>query len=237
MAYEIHGMSCNSCVQKVKTALAENGIQADVTLKPPRLIVQQTHTVSLAKLNEVIGSAGHYHVTEIAEEAMQIGMQDTSKSWCAWFKTYYPLLLIVTMISVVSLRGADTVHDWMLHFMAGFFLVFGFFKLLDIRGFRDAYSSYDLLAKKWYAYGFIYPFLELALGFAFLFRFELHTALWASIILMGFGGIGVVQALSKKQTIRCACLGTVLNLPMSTVTIIENFGMVLMSALMLANII
>lgn len=227
MMYQIDGMSCNSCVQKIQTALDKEGVDAEVTLSPPRLNVKQTDKFSLEALNMIVSRLGDYKVRIIQDSAATTG------NAAMWFKTYYPLLLIVTLISVVSLRGALNVHEWMLHFMAGFFIVFGFFKLLDIRGFRDAFSGYDVLAKKWYAYGFIYPFLELALGFAFLFRFQVSEALWASIILMGFGGIGVVKALSQKQTIRCACLGTALNLPMSTVTLIENFGMVAMSIFML----
>lgn len=232
MAYEIHGMTCQSCVQKVKDMMAQSNIAADVTLNPPRLILKNDAAATLAELNKIVAPAGKYRITEIADDKSVV-VAAAGRTWGEWFKTYYPLLLIVTMISLVSLRGSVGIHDWMMHFMAGFFLVFGFFKMLDIRGFRDAYAGYDLLAKKWYHYGFVYPFLEIALGFAFLFRFEVQATLWASIILMGFGGLGVINALRKKQTIRCACLGTVLNLPMSTVTLVENFGMVLMSVLML----
>ncbi len=165
---------------------------------------------------------------------------DEQKSCCGgaakkplWWKTYYPLLLIVGLIALVSFKGAVTPHDWMMHFMAGFFIVFSFFKLLDLRGFADAFAGYDLLAKRCKSYGLIYPFLELALGLAFLFGYELRAALGASIILLGFGTIGVIQAVSSGQQIRCACLGTVLNLPMSKITLIENSVMIAMSAWML----
>jgi hypothetical protein len=54
---------------------------------------------------------------------------------------------------------------------------------------------------------------------------------------MGFSSIGVIQSVVNKRQIRCACLGAVFNLPMSTVTIIEDLLMVAMSVLMLANIL
>ena len=114
-------------------------------------------------------------------------------------------------------------------------MYFHFLKLLDINGFKDAYSTYDLLAKKWNNYGLVYPFLELGLGLAFLFHFQLKLAFWFSIILMGFSSLGVINALSKKQKIRCACLGTALNLPMSTITLVEDLGMVAMSIIMLVG--
>ena len=52
----------------------------------------------------------------------------------------------------------------MRHFMAGFFIVFAFFKLLNIQGFADSYRMYDIVAAKWPGWGYVYPFVELALG-------------------------------------------------------------------------
>ncbi|MBI1327510.1 MAG: heavy-metal-associated domain-containing protein [Alphaproteobacteria bacterium] len=152
----------------------------------------------------------------------------------AWLKTYYPLLLIVGLLVVASFAGAGTAHDWMRHFMGGFFIVFAFFKLLDIRGFADAYAGYDLLATRVRWYGLIYPFLELGLGFLYLFNLFSTFTIWVTIIVMGFSSLGVIKAvIFEKKKIRCACLGTVLNLPMSSITIIEDLGMVLMAVLML----
>lgn len=231
--YRVTGMHCGACVAKITESLTSAVEHVSVTLNPPRVTVQGGQADDLPELNRLVAAAGSY--TLMPETNMQEIATEVSPAAQSWLRTYYPLFLIVGLISVVSLKGAPDISHWMMHFMAGFFIVFGFFKLLDIRGFRDAYAGYDVLAKKWHAYGYMYPFLELGLGFAFLFHFQIKAALWFSIILMGFGSIGVIQALRRKQTIRCACLGTVLNLPMSTITIIENLGMVLMSALMLWN--
>ncbi len=121
----------------------------------------------------------------------------------------------------------------MLQFMAGFFIVFSVFKLIDLRGFKDAYASYDIIAQKWNFYGYLYPFLELGLGLAFLFRFQLQGSLLFSIVLMSISSLGVIQALRHQLQIRCACLGTALNLPMSTITLVEDLLMVAMSITML----
>lgn len=50
---------------------------------------------------------------------------------------------------------------------------------------------------------------------------------------MGFSSIGVIQSVLNKKTIQCACLGAVFNLPMSTVTIVEDLLMVVMAGIML----
>lgn len=145
-----------------------------------------------------------------------------------WFKRYYPLILIFTYVFAVSLLTDDKMQT----FMAGFFLVFSGFKLLDIAGFAKAYATYDLLAKRWHTYGFIYPFLELGLGFAYLLQWQPMLTYMATIILMGFSSLGVLKALLKKQHIRCACLGTVLNLPMTIITLVEDLIMVIMALAM-----
>ena len=158
-----------------------------------------------------------------------------------WLTTYSPLLLIVAYIlggSLLVQIGMDglagvTMMETMRYFMAGFFLVFSFFKLLDINAFANAYSGYDLLARRWRGWGLIYPFVELALGIAYLANFNPVFTHWATIIVMGFSAIGVIKAVASKTQIQCACLGTVFKLPMSTVTIIEDVGMVLMAAGML----
>ena len=123
--------------------------------------------------------------------------------------------------------------NWMSNFMGGFFITFSFFKFLDINGFSNSFASYDIIAKKWKGYGKIYPFIELALGIAYII--ELPTAITNSvcILILTASTIGVVQAVVGEKKIQCACLGTVFNLPMSTVTIIENVTMIIMAILSL----
>lgn len=228
-SYHITGMHCGSCVRKITLELNKLVESVEVTLDPPRAVLQNDILPDLAILNLALIDVGKYVLTE--EIIDQIPSGEEHKSWLS---TYYPLLLIIGLISIASIAGATSWHEWMLHFMAGFFIVFSFFKLLDLQGFCDAYATYDLLAKHWRIYGFIYPFLELVLGLFFLFQFELRVALYASIVLMGFSSLGVIQALLEKRKIQCACLGTVLNLPMSTITLVEDLGMVIMSIMMLA---
>jgi hypothetical protein len=151
----------------------------------------------------------------------------------SWFKTYLPLFIIMGLIALVSLKEAYTFHDWMMSFMAGFFIVFGAFKLFDLQGFADVFQTYDIIAMRSRAYALAYPFIELALGFAFLFHYQMRLSIHVNNILMTIGIIGVVIALRKKQKIQCACLGTALKLPMSTVTLVEDALMLGMGLMML----
>ncbi len=79
---------------------------------------------------------------------------------------YQPLIIIIGIIALATLllavkeieSNTFTLRDAMSNFMAGFFLVFAGAKLLDLRGFARAYYSYDLLARRFFTYGYIYPY-------------------------------------------------------------------------------
>ena len=123
----------------------------------------------------------------------------------------------------------------MLDFMGLFFIVFSFFKMLDLKGFPKSFRMYDPLAKRFPLYGSIYPFIETALGLMFLMRLEVRVALIITLVVLGITTIGVTKALLDKKSIRCACLGTVLKLPMTEATFIENMIMIVMAISMLVN--
>lgn len=155
------------------------------------------------------------------------------------FKAYYPLLLILLYITGVTLL--NQLHapqmqwqSWMHQWMAGFFLVFSAFKFLDLRGFVEGYATYDLLAQRFSVYGWLYPFLELALGILYLTQWFPHFTNYFTILLMGFSSLGVINSLRKKQKLHCACLGTLLNVPLSTVTLLEDLIMIILAAISLA---
>jgi hypothetical protein len=67
----------------------------------------------------------------------------------------------------------------------------------------------------------------------FLLRFEIKIALVATLIILGITTIGVTKTLLDKKSIRCACLGTALKLPMTEATFIENAIMIVMALTML----
>ncbi|VVB76613.1 Uncharacterised protein [uncultured archaeon] len=151
--------------------------------------------------------------------------------------SYDRLFIIIGLIALATIaiavndfgRGAFTWRSVMANFMAGFFLVFSGFKLIDIKGFAEGYSTYDLLARRALWYGYAYPFLELAFGLAYLTSFHTATVNILVLIVMSFSGIGVMRSMLKKQRIQCACLGTIIKTPLGRVTLVEDFGMAMMA--------
>jgi hypothetical protein len=154
------------------------------------------------------------------------------------FKSFVPLILIFSaIIAFVIIKGLVT-SDFsnralMLDFMAGFFLVFGGFKTIKLSAFAEAYGMYDIIAKRSRVYAHIYPFIEIALGLAFLFRFEVVIVAWITLILMSINSIGAYIGIRDKKVLMCACLGTVFKLPMSFVSLGEDLLMVVMAIFIL----
>ena len=96
---------------------------------------------------------------------------------------------------------------------------------------------YDIVAKKWKGWGYVYAFTELALGIAFLTGFNPILTNSVTFVVMTVSIIGVLQSVFNKRKIKCACLGAVFNLPMSTITIIEDTLMIGMSGIMLLTML
>jgi hypothetical protein len=96
---------------------------------------------------------------------------------------------------------------------------------------------YDIIAKKWSGWGYVYAFIELALGLAFLTGFNPDLTNIITFVVMTVSIIGVLQSVLSKRKIKCACLGAVFNLPISTITIIEDTLMIGMSGIMILTIL
>jgi len=152
--------------------------------------------------------------------------------------TYTPLWIVlggilVGVIAIQFFRNETGFTNAMRLFMGLFFVTFGFFKTLDWRGFTSAYAEYDIVAKRSSIYAYVYPLIELSLGVAYLSNSYLIAVNIITVVIMGIGSIGVIKTLVDKKKIRCACLGTVIKLPMTTITVIEDLGMGLMALAML----
>ena len=242
--YKISGMTCGGCQAKVQGLLSNvagvKNISIDLA-KGEAAIVMDKHIATDA-LKAALKDYPKYQLSESNDLHNAIPPDITEEEKKSWIATYKPILLIfgyITGISLLveSMHGQFAWMRWMNHFMAGFFLVFSFFKLLNLKGFAESYSMYDIVAKKWNSWGYVYAFTELALGIAFLTGFNPILTNTVTFIVMSVSIIGVLQSVMNKRKIKCACLGDVFNLPMSTITIIEDALMIGMSAIMLLTMI
>ncbi|MFD2725320.1 heavy metal translocating P-type ATPase [Hyunsoonleella rubra] len=239
--YTITGMTCNGCKASVEKAL--KGIpevkNASVDLEASEATVEMSERISINILQKALSDK--YTITEKnifnvrhTSKAEEIPIAIGSE-----LRQLFPLFLIfgyITIASVLLNRNPWDINSFMLDFMGLFYVVFSFFKLLDIKGFPVSFRMYDPLAKVVPVYAWIYPFIEVELGLLFLLRFEIEIALIVTLVILGITTIGVTRVLLDKKTIQCACLGTALKLPMTKATFIENSIMIVMAIIMLVNL-
>ncbi len=227
--YTITGMTCEGCKASVTQALeslpAVTGVAIDLETGETKLEMETM--VSTSEMQQALSPK--YGIME----SRNVFEQSSKPSKLVQLR---PLLLIFVYLVTASvlLNYSDwDVNEMMLDFMGLFFIVFSFFKILDLKGFPSSFRMYDPLAKSLSFYGWIYPFVETALGIMFLMRLQVGLALIVTVVILGITTIGVGKTLLDKKTIRCACLGTALKLPMTEATIIENVVMILMAVYML----
>lgn len=237
--YQISGMTCDGCRKSVEKYLnSVAGVQSvTVDLQAGTARIESEDTIAISQFKEALPDKygiAPINIFDRPQTAMAI--EEEPSKW----RQLRPLFLIFAYLFVagflLNYQSWDTTQ-FMLDFMGLFYIVFSFFKMLDLKGFPSSFAMYDPLARAIPVYGWIYPFIETALGLALLMRFQVEIALWVTLLVLGITTVGVVRALLSKKTIQCACLGTVLKLPMTEATLIENSLMLIMAVMLLTKMI
>ena len=239
--YSIEGMTCNGCRSGVEKKLNEiPGVEnTEVSLENKAAKVTFNQSISIHTIREALPVKYTVEQKIVAKnrdnDLKQPGTAIESPSDLTRLKPLFLILFYITVGAFLMNRAAFQTGEFMLDFMGLFYIVFSFFKLLDLKGFPVTFQMYDPLAKLFPPYAWVYPFIETVLGLCFLLRFQIQGALIATIIILGITTIGVTKTLLDKRQIKCACLGTALNLPMTKATFIENAIMLVMAFWMLLN--
>jgi len=143
------------------------------------------------------------------------------------------LLYVVVVLAAILLVIFLQMKGWMIPFMGGFFIVVSILKFLDWKGFAKAFAMYDIVAKRSKPYAYVYPVIEFALGLAFLFSFQIIAAAWVTFAVMSIGTVGVAGNLFSKNPVKCACLGTLIKVPLTRFTLFEDVLMAVMALMVI----
>ena len=158
--YNIQGMTCESCRKHVEESLnALSEVQnATVDLDKKEVSIEMERHIETSIFQQAIDTK--YTITEKSSKSSvfdsvtsthhDMGVASKSK-----LQQLQPLLLILGYIAVATVLLNFRRPNWdgaMLDFMGLFFIVFSFFKILDLRGFPDSFKMYDPLAKAIPAY-------------------------------------------------------------------------------------
>jgi copper chaperone CopZ len=232
--YTIKGMTCGGCKTSIEKHIGgvEFVTNVEVSLEMEEVTITLEHPISIDIFKKVLPEKFNLFEKSYKSRIQDISSISEKEQEVSKVKQLQPLFIILFYLAttVIFLNYKDwNSREMMFDFMGLFFIVFSFFKMLDLKNFPISFSMYDPLAEKILFYGWVYPFIEIALGLMFLVRFELNIALYVTIVILGITTFGVTKTLMNKKNIQCACLGTALKLPMTEATLIENALMLSMS--------
>ncbi|MBG92671.1 MAG: hypothetical protein CL792_01635 [Chloroflexi bacterium] len=256
--YQVSGMTCQGCADTI-----EAGIKASlkiesviVDLEKSELTIISDFSYDNSSVDTILGNLGNYGIAssaghssfEIPLNNIQLMPSVTSKpntkslltAVSEYFFSKKPILIALSIVIITSFSlqlSAENfdVNVWMKDYMGIFFVLFSFLKLLNIAGFSNTFKEYDIIAKYIPFFAVGYPFIELGLGLAFLSGTVLFFASLGTLLFMISQSIGVMNSLLHSQQIRCACMGSAVDLPISSLTLFENMVMIVMATYMIVH--
>lgn len=232
----IQGITCASCVQKLKDLFKSHFGIENTEIEKDSGKVKYEHEVFLTNSDIAKMLDGtKYSISENVVSSEETEAPITLSTYIPLFTLFWYIVLFSLLAEYIS--WSFDIVSFMQHFMWGFFISFSYFKLINLKEFAMSYSMYDIVAKKWKNWGYVYAVIELVLGISYFVWFAPLLTNIVTFIVMSVSIVWVLQSVLKKQKIKCACLWAVFNLPMSWITIIEDALMIAMSGTMIILLI
>ena len=154
--------------------------------------------------------------------------------------TYTPVIAIFSVAFLlavaVNILLSWSMGWWMVipHFIAIAMTLLALQKLRDVESFATMFLNYDLLAKRWVPYGYIYPFAELTAGVLMLAGVASIVSIPLALFIGTVGAVSVFKAVYvDKRELKCACVGGDTKVPLGFVSLTENLMMIGMAIWML----
>lgn len=156
--------------------------------------------------------------------------------------TYTPILAVFAVTALMAIAASQAAYgtaltiravEW---FIAFSMAVLAMLKLRDLESFSSMFLNYDLLAKRWVPYAYLYPFLELAVGVLMIAGVVTWLSAPVGLVIGGIGAVSVFKAVYiDKRELKCACVGGDSNVPLGFISLTENLMMIAMAVWMLAT--
>ena len=166
-------------------------------------------------------------------------LREKLTGWDPKATTYRPVLFLFAVAALTALAlsigilGAITWQTlgW---FVSVSMILLGMQKLRDVEGFSTMFLNYDLLARKWVPYAYIYPFVETGAGILMTGMILTWASAPAALFIATIGAVSVFKAVYiDRRTLKCACVGGNSNVPLGFVSLTENLMMIAMAVVML----
>ena len=145
----------------------------------------------------------------------------------------FAMTLLMALAASIAVHGTPFTGQALAWFIAFSMTVLALLKLQDVEKFSSMFLNYDLLAKRWVPYSYIYPFAEGLAGVLMI----AGVATWLSVpVALFIGTIGAVSVFKAvyvdKRELKCACVGGSSNVPLGFVSLTENLMMIGMAVWM-----
>ncbi len=154
-------------------------------------------------------------------------------------KTYRPVMVLFTVTALMSLATSYTVFGtiFTMHSVSWFIsfsmTILALLKLQNVEGFSTMFLNYDILAKRWVPYSYIYPFAEALAGILMISGALYWISIPVALFIGTIGAISVFKAVYiEKRELKCACVGGDSNVPLGFVSLTENLMMIGMAIAM-----
>jgi glutaredoxin len=158
--------------------------------------------------------------------------------------SYQPVVAVFAVSALLALAGTWVLSgtlftpravEW---FIAIAMSILALLKLQDIDRFSTMFLGYDLLARKYVPYSYVYPFAELFAGISMIAGVLLWASIPVAIFIGSIGAFSVFKAVYiDKRTLKCACVGGNSKVPLGFVSLTENIMMVAMAVWMAAHLV
>lgn len=147
--------------------------------------------------------------------------------------SYTPVLAVFAAAAALALAASQAAFGSPLTLRAGEWFVsfamviLAMLKLQDVERFATMFLNYDLLARRWVPYSYIYPFAEFAAGTLMAAHALDALAIPLALFIGTVGGVSVVKAVYlERRELKCACVGGASKVPLGFVSLTENVAMV-----------
>lgn len=157
--------------------------------------------------------------------------------------TYRPVVVVFAMTALMALAASYAVlgtpftvraGEW---FIAFSMCVLALLKLQNVEKFATMFLNYDLLAKRWVPYSYIYPYAEGAAGVLMAAGVLSWLSVPIALVIGTIGAVSVIKAVYvDKRELKCACVGGDSNVPLGFLSLTENVMMVVMAVWMVLGV-
>ena len=166
-------------------------------------------------------------------------LRERLTDWDPKATTYKPVIYLFAVAAATALAisiGLLGGIGWITlgHFISISMILLGMQKLRDVEGFTTGFLNYDLLARRWVPYAYVYPWVETFAGVLMTGMLLTWLAAPAALFISTVGAVSVYKAVYvDKRELKCACVGGGSNVPLGFVSLTENLMMMAMSIVML----